>query len=62
MWVLVEVVRENELNQPVEVKPIMTSDGPDKLYDQIAKFPKSKTFATFYTGKIKGAYLFRCTQ
>jgi effector-binding domain-containing protein len=59
-WVLAEVIKENELNQPVEVKPIMASFDKNEIYDRIAKVPKGKTVATIFTGKIKGAFLFRC--
>lgn len=59
-WVLAEVLKENELNQPVDVKPIMINTDRNELYDRIAKVPKGKTVATIFTGKIKGAFLFRC--
>lgn len=57
-WVLAEVVSENELNEPVEVKPIITSTNRDEVYDKLAKTARGKTVATFYTGKIKGTFLF----
>lgn len=57
-WVLAEVLKENELNQPVEVKPIMVNKDRNKLYDKIATLPKGTTVATIFTGKIKGAFLF----
>lgn len=59
-WVLAEVLKENELNQPIDVKPIMTSSDKNEIYDRIARVPKGKTVATIYTGRIKGAFLFRC--
>ena len=57
-WVLTEVLKENELNQPIDVKPIMTSKDRNRLYDKLAKLPRGKFFATLYTGKIKGAFIF----
>lgn len=57
-WVLAEVLKENELNQPVDVKPIMASEDKNKIYDRIAKVPKGKTVATLYTGKFKGVFTF----
>lgn len=63
-WVLAEVLKENELTQPVDVKPIMASKDRNELYDKIATLPKGITVATIYTGKIKGAFLFllKCQQ
>ena len=66
-WVLAEVLKENELNQPVEVKPIMASSDRNELYDKLGSLPhkkkSGKTFATLYTGKITGAFLFNvCTE
>lgn len=57
-WVLAEVLKENELNQPVDVKPIMASTDKNEIYDRIAKVPKGKILATLYTGKFKGLYTF----
>lgn len=57
-WVLAEVVKENELNQPTDVKPIMASKERDEIYDRMAKLPRGKKVATLYTGKITGAFLF----
>lgn len=57
-WVLAKVLKEDELNQPVEVKPIMASDNRDKLYDKIGTLPKGITVTTFYTGKVRGAFIF----
>lgn len=57
-WVLAEVLKEDELNQPIEVKPIMSSDDRNKLYDKIATLPKGTHVATLYTGKISGVFLF----
>ncbi len=61
-WVLAEVLKENELNQAVEVKPIATSKDKNEIYDKLAGLAASrtsgKTFTTIYTGKISGAFLF----
>lgn len=57
-WVLAEVLKENELNQPVDVKPILASSDKNEIYDRIAKVPKGKTVATLYTGKFKGLFTF----
>lgn len=59
-WVLAEVLKEDKLNQPVDVIPIMASKNRYDLYDKLAILPKdeTKTFATIFTGKITGAFLF----
>ena len=59
-WVLAEVLKENELNQAVEVKPIMASKDKNELYDKLGALSqkRGKTFATLYTGKIAGAFIF----
>lgn len=57
-WVLAQVLKENELTQPVDVKPILTSNDRNKLYDKIATLPKGTHVTTFYTGKVTGAYIF----
>lgn len=61
-WVLAEVLKEDELNQAVEVKPIVTSKDKNEIYDKLASFSEKKTsgktFTTIYTGKISGAFLF----
>lgn len=57
-WVLAEVLKENKLNEPVEVKPILASNDRNEIYDAIAKVPKGKTVATLYTGKISRPALF----
>lgn len=45
-WVLAEVLKEDELNQPVDIKPIISNDDRNKVYEKIATLPKSKTYAT----------------
>lgn len=61
-WVLAEVLKEDELNQAVEVKPITTSKDKNEIYDKLANLSdrrtSGKTFTTIYTGKISGAFLF----
>lgn len=61
-WVLAEVLKEDGLNQAVEVKPIATSKDKNEIYDKLASLSASrtsgKTFTTIYTGKISGAFLF----
>lgn len=61
-WVLAEVLKENELNQALEVKPIATSKDKNEIYEKLAslseKKTSGKTFTTIYTGKISGAFLF----
>lgn len=59
-WVLAEVLKESELNEPLEVKPIVISDNQDDAYDAISKVPKGKVSAIIYTGKIEGTFLFVC--
>ncbi len=50
------MLKEDALNQMVDVKPIIASNDKDEIYDQLEEMPKDKTFATFYTGKIKGIF------
>ncbi len=57
-WVLVEVLKENKLNQPVEVKPIIASKERNEVYEGIAKVSSGATVATVYTGKATGVYIF----
>lgn len=59
-WVLMEVLKENELNQPIDVRPIKANKDRNKLYEAIPKVPKGKTVATLYTGKTSGSFLFTC--
>lgn len=62
VWVLADVLKENELNQPVEVRPIMADQDRNKIYDKMAALPRGKKVTTLYTGKIKGAFLFPCRR
>ena len=57
-WVLAEVLKQDKLNQPVDVKPIMASKNRYDLYKKIPSLPKGTHIATMYTGEIKGAFLF----
>lgn len=51
-WVLVEVLKVNELGQPVEVRTIAHSKNRDDIYDKLESIESKKHVATFYTGKI----------
>lgn len=57
-WVLAEVLKEDKLNQLVDVKPIMASNDRYDLYKKIPTLPKGTHVATIFTGEVKGAYLF----
>lgn len=57
-WVLAEVLKQDKLNQPVDVKPIMASKDRYELYKKISTLPKGTHVATIFTGEVKGAYLF----
>ena len=50
-WVLVEVLRVDELGQPVEVNLIAHSKNRDDVYEALRK-TKATDVATFYTGEI----------
>ena len=51
-WVLVEVLEEDEMNRPTDVKLIANSKNRDDIYDKLEKTENGKHVATFYTGKI----------
>lgn len=57
-WVLAEVLKQDKLNQPVDVKPIMASKDRYELYKKIPTLSKGTHVATLYTGEIKGAFVF----
>ena len=61
-WVLAEVLKEDRLNRPIEVVPLISLDDRDELYDKLDSLPNSKkigkTFTNFYTGKMTGAILY----
>ncbi len=50
-WVLVEVLAEDELREPVEVELIAHSKSRDDAYEAMRK-TKAKDIAHFYTGAI----------
>jgi len=50
-WVLVEVLKENKIGEPIAVKLIAHSKNRDDVYKKLLK-TKSKYVSTFYTGKI----------
>lgn len=51
-WVLVEVVKEDTLNQPIEGNVIAHGKDRDAIYEKMKKLPEGFRVATFYTGKI----------
>lgn len=57
-WVLAEVLKQDKLNQPTVVKPIMVSKDRNELYKKMAMLPRGTHVATIYTGEVKGAFLF----
>ncbi|NQE52195.1 hypothetical protein C5S29_01280 [ANME-1 cluster archaeon GoMg3.2] len=50
-WVLVEVLAEDELREPVEVELIAHSKARDEIYEAL-KETKTKYTYQFYTGEI----------
>ncbi|MEW6620751.1 MAG: hypothetical protein AB1422_15685 [bacterium] len=50
-WVLAEVLKEDELGEPTELKVITHSKDRDETYDAMKKV-KGKYSYHFYTGKI----------
>lgn len=57
-WVLAEVLKQDKLNQPVDVKPIFASKNRYDLYEKMGELPRGTHVATIFTGKVKGAFLF----
>src|SRR3989344_8260288 len=51
-WVLVEVLKEDKLNKPKDVKLIMHSKNRDDIYDKLESIESGRHIATFYTGEI----------
>lgn len=51
-WVLVEVLKEDEFNRPVEVEPLAHSKTRDKIHELLKTIENKKHVATFFTGKI----------
>ena len=50
-WVLVEVLEEDKLREPIEVELIAHSKSRDDSYEAMKK-TKAKDIAHFYTGEI----------
>ena len=50
-WILVEVLKEDDLNRPIDVKLIAHSKNRDDTYAAIRK-TKAKYISHFYTGRI----------
>lgn len=57
-WVLAEVLKQDKLNQPIDVTPIMSSKDRNDLYKKMATLPRGTHVATLYTGDVSGAFLF----
>jgi len=51
-WLLVKVVNENKLNEPVKGSVITHSKNRDDIYEKMKKLPKGFRVATIFTGKI----------
>ena len=50
-WVLVELMKEDELDQPIDVELIAHSKSRDEIYDALME-TKTKSTYQFYTGEI----------
>lgn len=50
-WVLAEVIKENKLNQVIEVSPIVHSSDRSIVYKELTKVRGKKHVTTIYTGK-----------
>ncbi|MCL0050757.1 hypothetical protein M1N22_02785 [Dehalococcoidia bacterium] len=50
-WVLVEVIEEDELGQPIDVELVAHSKSRDEIYDALMEM-KTKYTYQFYTGDI----------
>lgn len=50
-WVLAEVLKEDELHQVLEVKPLVHSKNRDEVYDGLLNLKKGQHVMTLYTGK-----------
>lgn len=64
-WVLVNVLKEDKLNQPVEGEIITHSKNRDEIFNRMKKLSKGFHVATFFTGKIppKGmVFAFTCLK
>lgn len=54
-WVLVEVLEEDELNRPTDVRLIAHSKNRDDTYEAMSK-TSAKHIAHFYTGELPQEY------
>jgi len=51
-WVLAEVLKENSLNQVLEVKPIAHSTDRAMVYSELNKVKGKKHLTTIFTGDL----------
>lgn len=51
-WVLVDVVKEDKLNQPVAGHVIAHSKDRDTIYEKIGQLPSGFHVATIFTGDV----------
>ena len=51
-WVIAEVLKEDELNRPVNVVLIAHSKNRDDIYNALENVENKKRVTTFYTGEI----------
>ncbi|MGA1796658.1 MAG: hypothetical protein ACMUIL_12445, partial [bacterium] len=50
-WVLVEILKEDELGQPIDIRLLAHSKSRDDIYAELRE-TKSTYVSIFYTGKI----------
>lgn len=51
-WILVEVLREDEAGNPIEVNLIAHSPRREDTYDALSSASEGKSFYHFYNGKV----------
>ena len=51
-WVLAEVLKEDELNRVIEVKPLVHSRDRAEIYDALSEVKKNKHVTTIFTGEL----------
>lgn len=51
-WVLLEVLKEDELHQPLEGRLIAHSFNRDDVYDALLRVPAKTHVATMFTGAL----------
>lgn len=51
-WVLVDVLAEDKLRKPINVKLVAHSKDREDIYNALLKIKPGSHAATFYTGKI----------